>query len=356
MDMKNLWQPFSQVDNSSTRRFGGTGLGLSISLSLVRLMGGDIGVSSKLNHGSCFWFYVPVRVQDSEETRKVSLGLSDYPALSNLQYEQSLEDLRQKLREPRPLRILISSPSSVTLSLLTTLLAGFDVESVDSAELAIERLRNAMDRDAELDFIILDHFGQTQLQQISGLLDGRPVFANTKAIHLYTPTPLVVSPVGGLLHKPGLSQSISHSDGNIDMALASATGFASTQRQDGGSRITSFGRVVRMNKPARRARLLQLLANLKDVSISAGELTGTQIERALESLEAVQGLLATSNALIAEGVCTIEMQEVINRRDRQSSRQQVVNETTAKVRCQCDFHAGRDGGGEGVGKPSCWLL
>jgi CheY-like chemotaxis protein len=91
-DQKKLFQAFSQVDGSATRKSGGSGLGLSICANLVQLHGGRIGIQSGTSQGSTFWFTLPLYNQSQQEIpegKKVVLAIDDDPQVIGL-YERYL--------------------------------------------------------------------------------------------------------------------------------------------------------------------------------------------------------------------------------------------------------------------------
>jgi PAS domain S-box-containing protein len=108
--IRALFQPFSQVDTSSTRRFAGTGLGLAISKRLVEMMGGAIWVNSEPGRGSEFFF-------------TATFGLGHLPA-------RSFEPRVQGLAE---LRVLVVDDSSIAREILKDLVTGLGYEAVTAA-------------------------------------------------------------------------------------------------------------------------------------------------------------------------------------------------------------------------------
>jgi PAS domain S-box-containing protein len=124
-DQKKLFQAFSQVDGSATRKSGGSGLGLSICANLVQLHGGRIGIHSGAGTGSTFWFTLPLYNQPQQEIpegTKVVLAIDDDPQVIGL-YERYLNPQGYyvvPLTDPAKAReqVLKIKPYAITLDIM----------------------------------------------------------------------------------------------------------------------------------------------------------------------------------------------------------------------------------------------
>jgi CheY-like chemotaxis protein len=135
-DQSKLFQAFSQVDDSPTRKSGGTGLGLSICQHIVNMHGGKIWVESEVGKGSTFRFTLPLfHIENKEETaigeNRVILAIDDDPQVINL-YERYLQPQGYQvvpLTDPSKAleRVKQVKPFAVTLDILMPGLDGWQL-------------------------------------------------------------------------------------------------------------------------------------------------------------------------------------------------------------------------------------
>ena len=171
--VKRIFNPFEQADGSTTRKFGGTGLGLPICRRLVRLMGGDITVSSTPNEGSTFSFLIRL-----SKSHTAALAAPEELAISGVEAENRL------IQEFPASRILVAEDDwvnqEVALELLREVL-GFVVDIAPDGAVAFEMVqKNHYDLILmDMQMPVMDGLEATQsIRQIPGC-EKLPIIAMT---------------------------------------------------------------------------------------------------------------------------------------------------------------------------------
>ena len=130
-----LFQPFSQADSSTTRKYGGTGLGLAISRHLIELMGGNIWVESEPGQGSTFHFEVSLGMQRDSQLRRMVTA----------------DELHGK-------RVLVVDDNTSALEILSGMTRSFGVEVdvAQSGRAALALLAEAEAKTRPYDLVLMD--------------------------------------------------------------------------------------------------------------------------------------------------------------------------------------------------------
>lgn len=151
-EISRLFEPFTQADTSTTRKFGGTGLGLAISRRLARMLGGDVTVEATPGMGSTFTFWVQVEVPTRSSTihGSATIAIPERSRVTKTDMPRAEESLR--------CRVLIAEdgPDNQRLISLYLRKAGATVAAVDNGQLAVAMALAEEASGTPFDIILMD--------------------------------------------------------------------------------------------------------------------------------------------------------------------------------------------------------
>jgi CheY-like chemotaxis protein len=188
---QRLFRPFTQADESTTRRFGGTGLGLSICRELVTLMGGEVGMQSRLGEGSCFWAELP-------------LPAATVPAPSPPPQADAAVSLAGA-------RVLLVEDNSVNMLIAAEMLRrwGISVDQASDGQQAVAAVQRSAEGGRHYDAVLMDvhmpvmsgHEATRELRRMP-VAEGLPIIALTAAALVSEREQALASGMNDFLTKP----------------------------------------------------------------------------------------------------------------------------------------------------------
>jgi PAS domain S-box-containing protein len=195
-----LFQPFTQADSSTTRRFGGSGLGLSICRELATLMGGNVGLDSDGRTGSCAWVELPLVAASEEDFSTIASPLDATP-------KQPLKGMCVLLAEDNPVNRLIVGAMLARL--------GAEVIEATNGSEAIEQASRAPD---SVHAILMD----LHMPEVDGIEATRQLRAQPSTAHLpiIALTAAVLDAERAQAHAAGMNGFVSKPAGEGDLLRA----------------------------------------------------------------------------------------------------------------------------------------
>ena len=162
-----LFDKFAQADTSISRKFGGTGLGLAITKYLVEMMGGTIGFTSKVNHGTTFFISIPIRQTPKEDILQSEIKVINENSLVGI----DLANIRALIVEDHPINQMLAVKWLKKLGL----------KNIDSALNGFESL--TLLRNNQYDFILMD----CQMPELDGYETTSLIRDMEKQLNIRTP-------------------------------------------------------------------------------------------------------------------------------------------------------------------------